>query len=188
MACIEAAARTLAVANKWEQAGELAQKLQSLQLQPSEPQAAGVMVEALARRGSLSACLGLIASADRARLALPSKAREAALTAAATDGQWEEVLTLHRRLTEPGESDGPPPPPPPVDVILPAIRAHGHLGQWRKAVRLAVQASRRGAGFRRGIMRRAPRDHELWASAAEACVDCATTSAAAARTANALRS
>ena len=183
MACIEAAARTLAVANKWEQAGELAQKLQSLQLQPSEPQAAGVMVEALARRGSLSACLGLIASADRARLALPSKAREAALTAAADDGQWEEVLTLHRRLTEPGESDGPPPPPPPVDVILPAIRAHGHLGQWRKAVRLAVQASRRGAGFRRGIMRRAPRDHELWASAAEACVDCATTSAAAARTA-----
>lgn len=183
MACIEAAARTLAVANKWEQAGELAQKLQSLQLQPSEPQAAGVMVEALARRGSLSACLELIASADRARLALPSKAREAALTAAAADGQWEEVLILHRCLNEPGESDGPPPPPPPVDVILPAIRAHGHLGQWRKAVRLAVQASRRSAGFRRGIMRRAPRDRELWASAAEACFDCATTSSAAARAA-----
>ena len=144
------------------------------------------MVEALARRGSLSACLGLIASADRARLALPSKAREAALTAAAADGQWEEVLTLHSRLNEPGGSQGPPPPPPPVDVLLPAIRAHGHLGQWRKAVRLAVQASRRGAGFRRGIMRRAPWDQELWASAAEACVDCATTSAAAARTARRL--
>ena len=186
MACIEAAARTLAVANKWEQAGELAQELQSLQLQPSESQAAAVMVEALARRGSLSACLELIASADRARLTLPSKAREAALTAAATDGQWEEVLTLHRRLSEPGESEGPPPPPPPVNVLLPAIRAHGHLGQWRKAVRLAVQASRRGAGFRRGIMRRAPWDQELWASAAEACVDCATTSAAAARTARRL--
>ena len=186
MACIEAAARTLAVANKWEQVGELAQELQSLQLQPSESQAAAVMVEALARRGLLSACLGLIASADRARLALPSKAREAALTAAAADGQWEEVLTLHRRLNEPGESEGLPPPPPPVAVLLPAIRAHGHLGQWRKAVRLAVQASRRSAGFRRGIMRRAPWDNELWASAAEACVDCATTSAAAARTARRL--
>ena len=169
-----------------QSAGELAQELQSLQLQPSEAQAAAVMVEALARRGSLSACLGLIASADRARLALPSKAREAALTAAAADGQWEEVLTLHSRLNEPGGSQGPPPPPPPVDVLLPAIRAHGHLGQWRKAVRLAVQASRRGAGFRRGIMRRAPWDQELWASAAEACVDCATTSAAAARTARRL--
>ena len=175
VACIEAAARTLASANKWQHAGELAQELQSLRFQPSESQAAAVMVEALARRGSLSACLELIASADHARLALSSKAREAALTAAAADGQWEQVLTLHRRLNEPVGNEGPPPPPP-VEILLPAIRAYGHLGQWQKAVRLAVQASRRGVG---------PHD-ELWASAAEACVDCATTSTAAPRTARRL--
>ena len=55
--CIEAAARTLAVADKWQQAAELAHELRSLGLQPSESQAAAAMVEALARSGSLSACL-----------------------------------------------------------------------------------------------------------------------------------
>lgn len=170
--CLESAARTAVSAKRWGEAAGLASQLRRLQLAPSESRAASAMVEALARQGALSSCLGLINDADQAELTLAPSAVEAALGAAAGDQQWAEVLALHRRIDQPCVRQRSELAP---QTVLAVVSAQGLMGQWRQAVHLAMQASRGGS---------AP--PELWGTTAAACAECASTSRSAARTAHRL--
>lgn len=171
--CIEAVARTLGASKRWKEAAQLAHEMRDLG-PPSDAGAAAAMIEAFARRGSPEACLSLLSEADRANLRLPGQALETALRAAVSEQRWEEVVVLHRRIYQPSDTSkiGPPHPP---ETLFSVIRAHGHLGQWRQAVRLAAQASRRGVAAK-----------ELWPVTAAAVADCAESNPSAARTAHRL--
>lgn len=171
--CIESAARTFARARRWGDAADLASEVRSAGLQLSEPQAAGALVEALARRGQLTACLALISDADGANLRLEPKALEPALSTAAAERNWEAVLNLHRRIDPPSRQREPASSQP--EMLVAVISAHGHLGEWREAVRVAAKSARGSESV-----------YALWAATAEACAESSASSAAAARTARRL--
>ena len=176
---LESAARTLGGAKQWKQAAESALTLTELGLEASEPRALGVWLEALTRRGMLRQCLEVAAQADMASHELPPPIIERAMRLAADEGEWQTVLDLHQRICpSPSSPSSLSSPSMRLGLLLPAIRAHGQLGQCRQALRLAVGASRQLTP---------PQAAELWVTAAEACTSCANASATGRSAARAAR-